>query len=232
MSEFISQPVVWVFLTLAVYFLSQLLHIRLKWVLTSPILITILILILVLILFNIEFEVYNTGGKYISFFLGPSVVALGVLFYENYEEIKNNIKPFLIAVTLGGLTSVFSVVFILSLLHSPDYLIRSLIPKSVTTPIAIEISKSISGLPSVTAGVVITVGIFGNAFGFYILKFLGIKSKSAIGSALGTASHGIGTARALEESEISGIYSGLALCVNGCFTALLLPYLITWISII
>ena len=230
MNVFLSIPVVWVFLTLAVYFLAQKLHKRLKLVITTPILITIVTIILVLILLNVEFKVYNKGGKFISFFLGPSVVALGVLFYEKYEEIKNNIKPFIIAVTLGGLTSIFSAVFILSLLHAPDYLLRSLTPKSVTTPIAIEISKSISGIPPITAGVVIAVGIFGNAFGVYILKVLGIKSKTAIGSALGTASHGIGTARALEESEISGIYGGIALCVNGCLTALISPYLINWIK--
>lgn len=229
MNAFLSLPVVWVCITLVVYFLAQQLYNKLKLALTTPILTTVVILILLLVLFNIEFEIYNAGGKFISFFLGPSVVALGVLFYEKYSEIKNNIKPFLIAVTVGGLTSIFSVVLILTLLHAPDYLLRSLVQKSVTTPIAIEIAKSVSGIPEITAGVVIAVGIFGNAFGVYILKFLGIKSNSAIGSALGTASHGIGTARALEESELSGVYSGLALCVNGILTAILAPFIINCI---
>jgi putative effector of murein hydrolase len=108
---------------------------------------------------------------------------------------------------------------------------RSLAPKSVTTPIAIEIAKSVGGVPSITAGIVIAVGIFGNAFGIYILRFLGITSKTAIGTALGTASHGIGTARALEESELSGVYSGLALCVNGLVTAIVTPLVIDWILV-
>ena len=228
MSAFIALPIVWIFITLSIYFGAQQLHYKLKWVLTTPILITILALILLLFVFNVAFETYNRGGEFISFFLGPSVVALGVLFYEKYNEIKRNMKSFLIAVAIGGLSSIFSVLFILIILNAPDYLIRSLAHKSVTTPIAIEITKSVSGIPAITAGVVIVVGVFGNAFGIYILKFLGIKSETAIGTALGTASHGIGTARALEESKLSGVYSGLALCVNGIFTAIVTPFIIDW----
>lgn len=229
MDVFISLPVVWVFITLVVYFTSHQIHNKLNWVITTPILITISVLIILLFIFNIEFETYNKGGKFISFFLGPSVVALGVLFYEKYKEIKDKLKSFLISVAIGGISSIFSVLLILIILEVPDFIIRSLIQKSVTTPIAIEISKSISGIPSITAGVVIIVGIFGSVFGVKFLRFFGIKSKKAIGAALGTASHGIGTARALEESKLCGVYSGLALCVNGILTAMFTPIIVTWI---
>lgn len=229
MKTFLSLPVVWVFLTLAIYFLAQGLHKKVKWALTTPILVTIFVLILLLSVFDMDFGTYDSGGKFLSFFLGPSVVALGVLFYEKLDEIKSNLFPFCIAVFVGGIGSILSLIFILMALKAPEVLMRSLAPKSVTTPIAIEIAKSVGGVPSITAGIVIAVGIFGNAFGIYILKFLGITSKTAIGTALGTASHGIGTARALEESELSGVYSGLALCVNGLVTAIVTPLVIDWI---
>ena len=136
--------------------------------------------------------------------------------------------PFCISVFVGGVSSILSLIFILLAFKAPEILIRSLAPKSVTTPIAIEVAKSVGGVPSITAGVVIAVGIFGNAFGIHILKLLGITSKTAIGTALGTASHGIGTARALEESKLAGVYSGLALCVNGLVTAIATPFIIEW----
>jgi predicted murein hydrolase (TIGR00659 family) len=189
-------------------------------------LVAIVFIICFLLIFNIDFEDYNRGGKFISFFLGPSVVALGVFFYEKYEEVKQNLKVFLLSVAVGGISGVLTVIIFLLLLKVPDFIIESLAAKSVTTPIAIEITKLTNGIPEITAGLVIAVGIFGNAFGPFILKKLGIKSKIAIGTALGTAAHGIGTARAFEESKLAGVYSGLAMCVNGIITALITPYLL------
>lgn len=227
-ANFLTLPLVWIFLTLTIFYLAQQVYKKWKWALTTPILLTVIVLISVLSAFDIDFETYNEGGQYISFLLGPSVVALGVLFHEKFTEIKNQLKPFLIAVALGGVSSIVMVVAGLILLESPHYLIRSLAAKSVTTPIAIEISKSVSGIPPITAGVVIAVGIFGNAFGVFILKSMGINSQTAIGSALGTASHGIGTARAMEVGRMATVYSGLALCVNGVLTALLTPFILDW----
>ncbi|HUH47765.1 MAG TPA: LrgB family protein, partial [Arenibacter sp.] len=192
----------------------------------NPVLVSITLIILVLVLFKIDIADYNKGGDLLTFFLGPSIVALGVFFYEKYEQIKNDFIPFFIAVALGGLMGIVSVVLILSLFHAPWDIVLSLAPKSVTTPIAIEVSNIIGGIPQITAGIVILTGIFGNAFGPEILRFLGISSNSAIGAALGTAAHGIGTARALEEGKLTGVYSGLAMCVNGILTAIVTPYAI------
>lgn len=225
MKEFIQLPVFGVFITLIAYFIA--LRIRKKWnyFLLNPVLIAISGIILLLLALDIDFEDYNRGGQFISFFLGPAVVALGVFFYEKYEEVKQNLKIFLLAVSLGGISGIVSVVLFLVLLKAPDVVINSLAAKSVTTPIAIEISILLNGIPEITAGVVIAVGILGNAFGPYILKITGIKNKIAIGTALGTTAHGIGTARAFEEGELAGVYSGLAMCLNGIITALLAPYL-------
>ncbi|MDX1326948.1 MAG: LrgB family protein, partial [Arenibacter sp.] len=160
------------------------------------------------------------------FLLGPTVVALGVLFYEKYEQIKLNLLPFVASVVIGGTISVLSVCLLAMLLGASEPIIRSLAPKSVTTPIALEITKIIGGLPYIAAGIVIAVGIFGNAFGPGILRILGIRNKNAIGAALGTAAHGIGTARALDEGKLAGAYGGLAMCINGLLTAVITPYLL------
>lgn len=229
MNNLFNLPIFGVFLTLLVFYLAQLLKTRFKYVILNPVLIAITLIIVFLLLTDISFEDYNKGGQFLSFFLGPSIVALGVLFFEKYKQIKNNIFPFLIAISVGGVISILSVTYISIWLHAPEVITRSLVSKSVTTPIAIEITKVLDGIPSITAGVVIFVGIIGNAFGPATLRLFGIKSELAIGTALGTAAHGIGTARALEEGKLTGAYSGLAMCFNGLITAMISPYLAVWI---
>lgn len=229
MREFFQLPVFGVFLTLLTYFLAVRLKKKWNYLLLNPVLLSITLIIIFLLVFRIDFETYNKGGKYISFFLGPSVVALGVFFYEKYEAIKQNLKAFVLSVFVGGISGILSVVLLLLLLKVPIILVDSLAAKSVTTPIAIEITKLTGGIPEITAGVVIAVGIFGNAFGPFFLSKLGIRSKIALGTALGTAAHGIGTARAFEEGKLPGVYSGLAMCLNGIITALLTPFLLSLI---
>jgi predicted murein hydrolase (TIGR00659 family) len=229
MDELYKQPVFGVFITLLAFYIAQAIRKRTTNVLLNPVLVAVSVIILVLVSFDIRFSDYNEGGKFLTFFLGPSVVALGVLFYEKFGEIRHNLIPFFISVLSGGIIAIFSVAVIAVLLHAPDIITRSLVSKSVTTPIAIEVTEILKGIPSITAGVVIAVGIFGNAFGPAILKFLGIKSKNALGTALGTAAHGIGTARALEEGKLTGAYSGMAMCVNGILTAFAAPYVTEWL---
>lgn len=229
MTIFFEQPIFGVTLTLLAYYLSGVLKRKFNYILFNRILVSVVLIILVLLTFEIDFNHYNIGGKYISFFLGPSVVALGVFLHEKLEEVKQDLKPFVISVVLGGVLGMLSVVGILYLWNAPEILSRSLIAKSVTTPIAIEITKITEGLPEITAGIVIITGIFGNAIGSVFLKKLGITNSIAIGTALGTAAHGIGTARAFEINKSAGVYSGLAMCFNGLITALLAPYILIWI---
>ena len=229
MTDFFQLPIFGVFITLLVFYVAMAIKKKLPYVLLNPVFVAILLIMLFLFSLDIPFKDYNKGGQYLSFFLGPSIVALGVLFFEKYQEIKHNLTPFLIAVCIGGSISIISVTLIAILLNAPELIVKSIASKSVTTPIAIEITKITKGIPSITAGVVIAVGIFGNAFGPSFLKLMGIKSKSALGTALGTAAHGIGTARALEEGKLTGAYSGLAMCINGLLTALIAPFFVEWI---
>lgn len=218
-------PVFGIGLTLLFYALARRGG-RLKIAFLNPVLLAILGIILFLKLADISFETYNRGGKFLTYLLGPAVVALGAFFYEKYEELRKDLKLLSIAVIIGGICGVLSIVAFLLLLDLPDFLIRSLASKSVTTPIAVEITKTVGGIPVITAGIVIAVGVFGNVFGLYFLKKMGINSKKAFGAALGTAAHGIGTARALEEGKIPGVYSGIAMCLNGIITAILTPLIL------
>src|SRR5690606_32606319 len=143
-------------------------------------------------------------------------------------EFRRVLFRSMISVILGGLFGMLAVLGSLYLWNSPEILSRSLIAKSVTTPIAIEITKITEGLPEITAGIVIITGILGNAIGAPFLKKLGINNPLAIGAALGTSAHGIGTARAFEITKSAGVYSGLAMCFNGLLTALLAPYILEW----
>lgn len=229
MTTLYKLPLFGIVVTLVAFFIARGLRTKVKFVLFNPVLIASTLIIVFLVLMDIPFADYNIGGQYVSFLLGPTVVALGVVFFEKYQVIKKNLYPFLIAVGGGGLISVFTVSLITVLMGAPEVIIKSIVPLAVTTPIAIEITKITAGIPSITAGVVIMVGIFGNAFGPGFLMRLGIKSPSAMGTALGTAAHGIGTARALEEGYLSGAYSGLAMCVNGVLTTIVAPYVVFWI---
>jgi predicted murein hydrolase (TIGR00659 family) len=211
------------------FFAAQAIRKRFHFAIFNPVLVSITLIILVLVVFKVDITDYNKGGDLLTFFLGPSIVALGVFFYEKYEEIKNDFLPFFIAVALGGSMSIVSVILILLIFNVPWEIVLSLTTKSVTTQIAIEVSKIIVGIHQNTHGIVIKTVIFGNAFGPEILRLMGITSNSAIGAALGTAAHGIGTARALEVGKLTGVYSGLAMCVNGVLTAIVTPYAINWI---
>ncbi|WP_029034242.1 LrgB family protein [Salinimicrobium terrae] len=225
MNNFLQLPIFGIGITILFYLLCGKLG-KLRLFFLNPVLLTVVGIILFLKIFNVRFENYNAGGKYLTYFLGPAVVALGAFFYEKYEELRRDLKLFSISVIIGGSCGIVSVVLFLLLLEMPLFLIKSLASKSVTTPIAIEITKTIGGIPDITAGIVIAVGVFGNVIGPIFLRKLGITDKRAIGAALGTAAHGIGTARALQEGKTSGVYSGIAMCLNGIITAFSAPYIL------
>lgn len=226
MEVFYKNPLFGIALTLFSYLLMVKLKKKWNFNLLNPVLFSVIIIISFLLINNIEFESYNKGGEILTYFLGPSVVAMGVFLYEKYSEIKSKIKLFLLAVTVGGVLGILSIISLLLLLKTPEILIESLAAKSVTTPIAIEITKIVGGIPEITAGMVIMVGVMGNVLGVQFLTGMGIQSEAAIGTALGTVSHGIGTARAFEYGKNAGVYSGLAMCFNGIITAFLTPYLL------
>lgn len=194
--------------------------------LLNPLLISIVLIIVILIKFDISLEAYNEGGGLISFFLGPATVILAVPLYKQFEIFKANILPIIVGITVGCLTSVISVVFLSKLFGLSDDILRSLIPKSITNPIGIELSKQIGGIPSITVTAIIITGIFGSIIAPYVFKIFRIKDKVAIGVSLGTSSHALGTTKAIEMGETEGAMSGLSIGLAGLVTVILIPLLI------
>ncbi|MGA1847089.1 CidB/LrgB family autolysis modulator [Deferribacter abyssi] len=223
MKSFIETPVFAVTITFIVFFLATKLYNKYRFILFNPVLISISSLIVILKTINLDYQTYFKGAKIISFFLGPSVVALGVPLYLQFEEIKKRGIPILFSITLGSIIGILSASLTAKLLGASKTVVASIAPKSVTTPIAMGISEKIGGIPSLTAAIVIATGVLGAVIGPAFLKLTGIKNKIAIGLAIGSASHGIGTARAFEEGELEGASSSLAICLNGIATAIFTP---------
>ena len=219
-------------LTFGVFAMFKGLQKKTGWVLLNPILFTIAALILFLKLSGISYETYNEAGELIAFWLKPAVVALGVPLYLQLEIIKKQWLPILLSQLLGCLVGVISVVLIAKGLGASPDVICSLAPKSVTTPIAMEVSNATGGIPSLTAAVVVMVGLFGAVFGFKVLDMGRVKSPIAQGLSMGTASHAIGTSAAMELSRKYGAYASLGLTLNGILTAILAPMVLRLMGII
>ena len=219
-------------LTFGFFFLSKLLQKRTGVVLLNPILLTIALLIVFLKTTGIRYETYDEGGHLIEFWLKPAVVALGVPLYLQLESIKKQLLPILISQLAGCLAGIVSVVFTAQLWGATQEVIVSLAAKSVTTPIAMEVTKTVGGIPSLTAAVVVCVGLFGAVFGFKVLSLGRVGSPIAQGLSMGTASHAVGTSTAMERSRKYGAFASLGLTLNGIFTALLTPSILRWLGLI
>ena len=230
--EFLENKYLLLALTFGAFALFKELQRRTGWVLLNPILLTIASLILFLKLTGISYEAYQEGGQLIEFWLKPAVVALGVPLYLQLEMIKKQLLPILLSQLVGCLVGIVSVVLVAKLLGATPDVICSLAPKSVTTPIAMEVSNTIGGIPSLTAAVVVLVGLFGAVFGFKILTLGRVKSPIAQGLSMGTASHAIGTSAAMEISRKYGAYASLGLTLNGILTALLTPTILRLLGVI
>ena len=221
--EYLSNTYFLLALTFAAYALSQLLQWRTQLSVLNPILISAIVIIAYLKLTNVSIESYNEGGRYIEFWLKPAIVALGVPLYKQLSTIRKQLLPLIISELAGCVAGIISVVLVARLLGATQEVVMSLAAKSVTTPIAMEVTKAVGGIPSLTAAVVICVGIFGGMTGFKVKKMTHIGSPIAQGLSLGTAAHAMGTSRAMDVSDKYGAFASLGLTINGIFTALLTP---------
>jgi len=230
--EFLENKYLLLTLTFGAFALFKVLQKRTGWVLLNPILLTMFTVILFLKLTGISYETYQEGGKLIEFWLKPAIVALGVPLYLQLEMIKKQWLPILLSQLVGCLVGLVSVILIAKGLGATPEVICSLAPKSVTTPIAMEVSEATGGIPSLSAAVVILVGLFGAVLGFKVMDFGHIKSPIAQGLSMGTASHAIGTSAAMDVSKKYGAYASLGLTLNGILTALLTPMVLRLLGII
>lgn len=213
---------------LGVYIGSVWLYKKLKISLLHPVLVSILVIVSILSLLKVEYASFEKGSFIIDFLLGPSVVALGFGLYEQTQLIRKHKVSIFTSIVVGSIVGIVSVSLIAKWLGANEMLITSLQPKSVTTPIAILISKQMGGIPPLTAVVVMITGVFGAVAGPFILDKAGISSRIARGLAMGSCAHGVGTARAVEMGAVEGVISGLSIGLMGLITSLLVP-LLRWI---
>lgn len=227
MSELLSTPALWVAASLFVYIGAKRLYAAAGTPLLHPVLVTIAALIAVLTVFGVEYETYNEGGRIISFFLGPSVVALGVPLAERIRELRSQAPALVATILAGSVIGIISAVVPLIVTGADEVLVLSMAPKSVTTPIAMSIVDASGGEPSLAAAFVVLTGILGAVVGPLLLRVFGVHDPVAYGYALGAAAHGIGTARALEEGRTQGAAGSLAICLNGIATSVMTPVVLS-----
>lgn len=223
MIDLLNSEVFILALVTGIYLFSIWLYRKTRLMLLNPLLVAIFFLAVLTNVLGVTYESFQRGSRIVNFLLGPSVVALGYLLWEQVEHLKANVVSILTSVFFGSLVGIVSVMLIARMFGADRVLIASLEPKSITTPIAMSVAEKIGGIPSLTAVVVVAVGIFGGIVGPFILNKLGIESKIAKGLALGSAAHGLGTAKALELGTVEGAISGLAIGVMGIMTAILVP---------
>lgn len=219
-------------LTLVIYFLAQWFYNKTKLAIFNPILLCITALISIMMMFEFDLEDYEEGTTILTRLLEPAVIALAFPLYQQFVHVKAKIVPVVIACSVGVIVGLVVTTFVaISFSASPE-IIASLVPKAVTTPIAMAISESIGGIPAISAIMVIMVGIFGNVCAPFLLKTLRIRTPEAQGLAIGSGSHVIGTSKAMELSRIHGAFSTTALLISAVLTSIiapvLYPYLISW----
>jgi len=192
----------------------------------NPVLIAVVLLVALLWATGTDYRTYFDGAQFVHFLLGPATVALAVPLYRNLRSVRRQLLPLSLALLAGTVTAAGTAVGTAWLLGASEATLKSLAPKSVTTPIAMGVTDEIGGLPSLTAVLVILTGILGAVLATWTLNALRIRDWRARGFAIGVAAHGIGTARAFQVNEVAGAFSSLAMGLNGLATAILLPLLI------
>ncbi|EOI5726832.1 CidB/LrgB family autolysis modulator [Cronobacter malonaticus] len=212
-------------LTLLVFFAARKLAARLKSPLLNPLLVCMVVLIPLLMLAHIPYERYFQGSRILNDLLQPAVVALAFPLYEQLHQIRARWKSIITICFAGSVVAMVTGTSVALLMGASPEIAASVLPKSVTTPIAMAVGGSLGGIPAISAVCVIFVGILGAVFGHTLLNMMRIKTKSARGLAMGTASHALGTARCAELDYQEGAFSSLALVICGIITSLVAPFL-------
>lgn len=205
------------------YLCGQWIFKRTRFPFFHPLIIAIAIIIGYIKISRIPIDEFMDKSRFVNYMLGPSVVAIGYLLYEQRTYLKGRMFSILSSVFVGSVVGVSSVIIVARLTGASKIIIASLEPKSVTTPIAMTVAQQSGGIPSLTAAIVLFCGILGCIIGPYILKLLHIESSIAKGLAMGASAHSVGTAKAMEMGVIEGAISGLAIGLMGVMTALLIP---------
>lgn len=210
-------------LTLGVYQVALAAYEKTRWMIFQPVLVSMAILITTLLVLRIDYADYKQGTQLLTVILGPATVALAVPLYLNMRRVRQVLWPTLITLFVGGLFATVLGVALAWLFGAETLILKTIAPKSVTTPIAMLVAEEIGGAASLAAVFVMITGVLGAMLGVEVLRLLRITNSAAQGMALGIVAHAVGTARALQESEEAGAFAALAMSIMGVLTAVLMP---------
>nr|WP_083432115.1 LrgB family protein [Anaerococcus mediterraneensis] len=222
----IESPYFGILLSLVMYMIGLKVAQKVKTPLANPLLIAMILVIAFLKAFNISYETYNNGAKYISFLIAPATVAMIINLYKNIDLLKKNIVPVLVGVTAGVLTSILSVYLMAKLFGLDNQLRASIMPKSLTTAIGSAISEEYGGIVPITIVCMVISGIGGAVVAPTVMKIVKVEDPVAQGVGIGTTSHAVGTSRALQMGEIQGAMSGLSIALAGFISVILIPIIV------
>lgn len=220
-----NNAIFWIMLSIAFFEFGRLLNRRFKTPLLNPLLIAIAMIIVFLKATGLSVSDYNHGGDVINMMLAPATAVLAFSIYNQLAVLKKYFIPVVAGCLAGSAVSIVSVRLLCSLFGLSDRLTAALMPKSVTTPIALEICSQLNGLQAVTITAVILTGIFGAVVSPIIIKVFRLKNPVAIGTAIGACSHAVGTSKAVDLGEIEGAMSGIAIGISGLITVLISMFL-------
>ena len=220
MKDIFATPIFSLLISILAYEIGIFINKKTKIAFLNPLMIAIVLVICTLLALNIPLEDYKNGGDFISMFLTPATVILAVPLYKNINSLKKDYIAILGGVFIGSITAILSVWGLAKGFGLSKELLASLIPKSITTPLGIELSEQIEGIPSVTVAAIVITGIVGAVFAQWVLKIFKITDKTAKGLAIGTSAHALGTTKAVEMGETEGAMSGLAIGLAGLITVI------------
>ncbi|MEA4893119.1 MAG: LrgB family protein [Peptococcaceae bacterium] len=216
---FLTSTYFGVFLSLAAYFIGIAIKKKVNFSLVNPLLISVVLVIAFLLLFDLDYDAYYAGGRYLSYFLTPSTVCLAIPLYRQLEILRRNLKAILWGSLAGVLSSLGGVLLFARIFRLNYAQYVTLLPKSITTAIGMGLAEEMGGIPAITVAVIVVTGIFGNLTAVLFCRIFRIQNPLAAGLAIGTSSHAMGTTKALELGEVEGAMSSLAIVVSGIMTA-------------
>lgn len=222
MEEIVNNRLFGIVISIGMFQIGRYIFLKTKLPIFNPLLIGAGGVIVFLKIFNISLESYMNGGGIIEFFLAPATTVLVVPLYRQIDKLKKYYLPILVGGFIGSLTAISSVFFLGKLLKLDDQILKSFIPKSITTPFGIEASQLIGGVPSITVFSIIVTGITGYVVAPFLFKILGEVHPIAKGVGIGVSSHAVGTSKAIEMGEIEGAMSALSIVVAGIMTIVIL----------
>lgn len=217
-----------IFISLIAFKIAKDIFNKFKWPILNPIFVALILIFIFMEVFNIPTSYYSRGGDILGFFIAPATVCLAIPLYKELDTLKKHYKVILIGALIGSITAILSVVLLGKLLGIRDIILLSFVPKSITTPIGIEVSKLLGGIPAITVFAIMVTGIAGNIFAPFMLKLFRIENAVAKGLGIGISSHAVGTSKAIEMGEVEGAMSALSIVIAGIITIFIAPILLSF----